>query len=254
MKDFGGSNSNDNISDLGSLRQRRTYSALAQIEAYWESLRGTRLMPQRSEIDPRGLKGALEHCFILERIAPGIARLRVAGSHLADLLGMEVRGMPITALLTGDSRRALSDAMEEIFETPACATIELEAETSFGRPAMKARMVMMPVRSDLGDTSRLLGGLVADGEIGRAPRRFKITRIDLRPLVKPDALQPADHPFVKAGLEAEEKASKREITVTRAAQQPVRMPEALDTASGSADNQRFEQVLPGVPYLRVVRT
>ena len=61
-------------------------------------------MPLRSEIDPRGLKGALEYCFVLERIAPGLARLRVAGSHLGDLMGMEVRGMPITAFYDENGR------------------------------------------------------------------------------------------------------------------------------------------------------
>ena len=61
-------------------------------------------MPRRAEIDPRGIENALEYAFILERIAPGMARIRLAGIHLSDLMGMEVRGMPLTSFI--DAARA----------------------------------------------------------------------------------------------------------------------------------------------------
>ena len=87
-----------NVIEMSDHHPESGYAAIAQVEAYWEALRGTRIVPKRSEIDPRGIEGALENAFIVERVAPGIARLRIAGSHLNDLMGMEVRGMPLTAL------------------------------------------------------------------------------------------------------------------------------------------------------------
>ena len=39
---------------------------------------------------------------------------------------------------------------------------------------MHATLVMLPLRSDLGDVSRALGCLVTRGVSGRAPRRFEI--------------------------------------------------------------------------------
>lgn len=93
----------DHERNVLSMTDHRTdigFSALNQVESYWEALRGTRMMPKRSEIDPRGIESALEYTFILERIAPGMARLRIAGSHLSDLMGMEVRGMPLTSFIT----------------------------------------------------------------------------------------------------------------------------------------------------------
>jgi len=36
----------------------------------------------RSQIDPRGLEQVLPSAFILERIAPGVARFRIAEHHL----------------------------------------------------------------------------------------------------------------------------------------------------------------------------
>jgi hypothetical protein len=172
---------NQNISEKG-------FTPLAQVEAYWEALRGARLMPYRSEIDPRGIEQALEYSFIVERIAPGIARLRIAGSHLSDLMGMEVRGMPLTAFIAPGSRRQLSDMLEEVFETPATCTVTLHSEKAPGMPPLNARMVLMPLKSDLGDVSRLLGAFVSVGELGRSPRRFEISGINLRPILSDQAL------------------------------------------------------------------
>lgn len=155
------------------------YAALSQVEGYWDALRGDKLVPKRSDIDPRGIEHALEYAFILERIAPGVARLRIAGSHLSDLMGMEVRGMPITSFLVPASRRRFSDTMEELFETPATATVHLKADV--GR--MTARMLLLPLKSDMGDTSRMLGCLVTHGDLAETPCRFEIQQIDLIPIV-----------------------------------------------------------------------
>lgn len=163
-----------NVIRMSAYKPETGYAALSQVEAYWEALRGTRLMPRRSEIDPRGIEQALESAFILERIAPGIARLRIAGTHLNDLMGMEVRGMPLTALFMSPSRRLIADLLEEVFQAPATARLQLLSEGGGGRPELMARMALMPLKSDLGDVSRILGCLVAPGRLGAPPRRFEI--------------------------------------------------------------------------------
>ena len=148
---------------------------MAQVEAYWHALRGNRQMPKRSEIDPRGIEDALESTFIVERIAPGVARLRIAGSALSDMMGMEVRGMPITSFFMPDARRGISDAIEEVFQRPAICNMRLTSPSEGNNPRVTGRMILLPLKSDLGDVSRVLGCLVAPGEKGAAPRRFEIT-------------------------------------------------------------------------------
>ena len=130
-----GSQNTHNVVTMTRQNPHSGFAPLAQVEAYWEALRGTRLMPNRAEIDPRGIENALEYSFIVERIAPGIARLRIAGSHLSDLMGMEVRGMPLTAFIAPGSRRRVSDTLEEVFETPATCTLTLRSEENPGMPA-----------------------------------------------------------------------------------------------------------------------
>ena len=85
--------------------------ALARIEAYWTEIRAGRLVPARSEIDPRGLEGVLGHAFILERLTTGLARLRIAGSHMTELLGMETRGLPLSTIFAAEARDTLADAL-----------------------------------------------------------------------------------------------------------------------------------------------
>ena len=62
------------VVSLEKVKAAMVYNPIAEVEAYWEALRGVRMMPLRSEIDPRGIERALDHTFILERIAPGLAR------------------------------------------------------------------------------------------------------------------------------------------------------------------------------------
>ena len=162
--------------------EARRFRAGALVEGYWQALRGARLMPTRAEVDPRGIEDALDYAFIGERIAPGHVRLRVAGSHLADLMGMEVRGMPLSALFAADDRPALAETLEGVLDAPATATLGLVSDAGFGRPKLEGRLTLLPLASDMGEASRVLGALEAEGRLGRAPRRFRIAERALAPL------------------------------------------------------------------------
>jgi hypothetical protein len=165
----------EQVVELSSFRGAGVRPVLAQIEGYWEQVRGQRLAPSRSDIDPKVIEGALGHVFVLERIAKGLARFRIAGLHLTELMGLEVRGMPLSTVFQPEAREALSQAVHSVFDDPAVVRLELDAETGFGRRELRGDMILMPLRSDLGEVSRILGAVAMAGEIGRAPRRLGIT-------------------------------------------------------------------------------
>jgi len=188
-----------------------TFAAVREVEAYWEALRGTRPMPARAEIDPRGIAGALEFAFLLERIAPGAGRIRLAGTHLSDLMGMEVRGMPLTALFQPSARQTVADALEHVLQRPSVVTLQIEGERGIGRGKLIGQMVLCPLKSDLGDPSRVLGCLQTDGPIGRAPRRFDVLGTSERLIHDADAdvtsppvepVRPVEGPSAAAGTTA----------------------------------------------------
>lgn len=165
-----------------------SYAPLSLVEAYWDALRAGREMPKRAEIDPRGIESALEYAFILERVAPGVARMRIAGTHLHDIMGMEARGMPLTAFFEHACRTRVAGLLEEVFQTPGTGEITMQSHGSLGQPALEARMVLLPLKSDLGDVSRILGCIVCQGELGTVPRRFDIKTAHVRRLSSAPAM------------------------------------------------------------------
>lgn len=178
-----GKGGNDHGIVLMTEREKmRRLAPLRQVEAYWHGLVGEERVPLRSQIDPRGMEDALENAFLMERIAPTMAKIRVAGSHLNDLMGMQIAGMPLSSLIAPSERERFGQAVESLFSDPAIVRVTLKAEGGFGKPDMEANMVLLPLRSDFGDLSRALGALVTHGRIGRTPRRFLITEIEVLPV------------------------------------------------------------------------
>lgn len=167
-------NGKGQVLHLADFDPARPGRIVAELRAHWESLRKGRAIPERAEIEPRGIRRALDYAFILERIAPGAARFRLAGRHLIDLMGMEVRGMPLASFLNPSSRGRMCDVLESVFQGPQIAELDLQAEAGYARPALSGRLILLPLRSDLGDVTRALGCLIAEGEVGTGPRRFDI--------------------------------------------------------------------------------
>ena len=152
------------------------FAAIREVRAYWDALRDDQDLPRREQFNPRGMAGALHQVFMVERVAPGIARFRLAGIEINDLMGMEVRGMPLSALFDPAERARLADVLEKVMTTRTIVELELEADRGIGRPALRARLVLLPLKGTAGEADLVLGCLACDGQIGRAPRRFVIAR------------------------------------------------------------------------------
>lgn len=173
---------NDMTGEKDALSARDDFHQIQTVRAYWEAMRHDGRLPRRSDINPRGMASALEQVFLVEQIAPNHGRLRLAGMAISDLLGMDVRGMPITALLEPVARSQLSQALGGLFRGEHVLDLWLEAERGIGRPALMARMVILPLIGDNGTPDLALGCLCIKGQIGRAPRRFAISRMLHEPL------------------------------------------------------------------------
>ncbi len=167
-------NGGADVIPFGKVRADMRFPMVEEVRAYWEALRSGRPVPLRSEVDPRGIERALENTFVLERIAPGVARFRIAGMHLNDLMGMEVRGMPLTAFFTPAAREAITHTLEAVFSNPQIADLALNGERGIGKPPLEGRMLILPLKSDTGEVNRALGCLCSIGPVGRSPRRFEL--------------------------------------------------------------------------------
>lgn len=147
---------------------------LHSLELYWQSLRHAQHIPARNDVAPHMIDAALPHAFILQRVAPGVARMRVAGQRIHDLLCMDARGMPVSVLFAPDSRESLRDLVETAFTQPAIVAASLLSASQMFRPALPATILMLPMRDERGEISRVLGALVCDPATGNRPRRFDL--------------------------------------------------------------------------------
>ena len=155
-------------------RQSASAVALAAVRSYWEGLRDGRCVPRRSQIDPRGMEDILEFAFILERVPQGAARFRLAGLHLCDLAGMEVRGMPLTGLIRDEDRLRCHTVTEQVFSAPAIVEMHL---LPAGSDKGIARLLMMPLTNDEGTINRAFGALVHSGPLPQEPALFEILSV-----------------------------------------------------------------------------
>lgn len=156
---------------------------LNTLRAYWEALRDEAggEVPTRARVDPRGFSNALENAFLLEQIAPGMARLRLAGQHLNDLMGMELRGMPFASLMMPQDRAVAARVLAQVFDDPVEAELRLRPARMGNAPDAAARMVLFPLRDRDGAVTAALGGLISAGVTGPRPQRFEVTAIDVTP-------------------------------------------------------------------------
>lgn len=147
---------------------------LHSLERYWHSLRHAKRLPARTDIAPSKIDQALPHAFILQRVAPGTARFRVAGQRLYDLLKMDARGMPLGTLFLPEARAQAQQLLEAAFAGPAIVSIPLVSPGSLLRSSLNGTMLLLPLRDRANDATRMLGALVTDQDGGARPRRFLI--------------------------------------------------------------------------------
>ncbi|MGP3697048.1 PAS domain-containing protein [Rhodobacter sp. NSM] len=176
------------------------------VRGYWQELRRRSggALPRRADIDPRRIGDALTCAFLAERIAPGMARFRLAGMHLADLIGIDVRGIPISTMFDFESRARLAEVLAQVFTGPGVGEVWIESAGTLGRQPLTGRLLLLPLRAEE-ELPLIFGCLVTEGEIGRAPRRLSITRsavemLDTAPAGKP-ALRIHLPDFAAAGFD-----------------------------------------------------
>jgi hypothetical protein len=155
---------------------------LQELRGYWEALREEGRAPFRSQINPRGMEGALAGAFIVERVAPGVARFRIAGALIGDLVGCDPRGMPLSVLFDPRGRAQLAEAVEQVFIGPAMLDLRLEAERGLGRAALSAQALLLPLRNEMGETDLAIGCMALSGEPERRARRFFASGSTVTPL------------------------------------------------------------------------
>lgn len=127
---------------------------------YWNTLRGARSAPDRRDIDPTRIRGALANTFILELTETNEFDFRLAGSHLCSAYARELKGRSFTRLWHQRDREAMDTLVRAVTEDHAAALVTFEGTTAI-HTKVQMETLLLPVRHNGSTGTRLLGAMTA---------------------------------------------------------------------------------------------
>ena len=130
---------------------------------YWNTLRGSRSAPDRRDIDPTKIRGALANTFILELNDNREFDFRLAGSHICAAYSRELKGRSFTRLWHPRDRDAMETLVRAVTEDHAVALITFQGITSLNTK-LAVETILLPVRHNGSTQTRLLGAMTAMDE------------------------------------------------------------------------------------------
>jgi hypothetical protein len=133
-------------------------AATKDLFGYWNRLRATRAAPERSDVDPAAIRGALADVFILEVDAHSEFPFRLSGSRICALTGHEMRGEGFLDLWRGPDRETVLGALTTVSDDAAVAVIGAQGTTELGR-SVDLEVSLLPLKHRGRTHARLLGSL-----------------------------------------------------------------------------------------------
>ncbi len=127
---------------------------------HWDALRGDRLMPYRSELDPGRLKRALPYLVIFELRSPDQFVFRLAGTAVRDMLGVELTGRNLFDFTPDAIRRTRSWRFWASATHPCGNSYEIPVAAPSGNARLHEG-ISLPLQPDRADAPPQLLGLFA---------------------------------------------------------------------------------------------
>ena len=125
---------------------------------YWNTLRGSRSAPDRRDLDPTKIRGALANTFILELNDNGEFDFRLAGSHICSIYARELKGRSFGRLWHPRDRDAMGTLVRAVTEDHAVALITFTGMTAI-HTRTSVETILLPVRHNGSTQTRLLGAM-----------------------------------------------------------------------------------------------
>lgn len=124
---------------------------------YWNKVRGNRTTPpRRFEVDPGKIATILPSTFILERLDADAYRFRLAGTHVCDMFGAELRGTNFLAGWQPADRASLVRHLSALSKQGAVEVVHMEA-APVARASTPFEVLLLPLRHTGESIDRILG-------------------------------------------------------------------------------------------------
>jgi hypothetical protein len=126
--------------------------------AYWNERRGSRLAPERGDIEPGAIRGILGDSFIITFDPTADHPFRLAGTRVCVLFGHELKGEPFVQLWDQASRTQMRELAATVAGEAVAAVAGASARTAEGSRA-DLELLLLPLYHRGKTHVRLLGVL-----------------------------------------------------------------------------------------------
>ncbi|MEO1199127.1 MAG: PAS domain-containing protein [Pseudomonadota bacterium] len=146
----------NHVSELDRNASLLRQDASRRLYAYWNRLRGTRLAPERGDIEPGDLAQLLGDTFVLEVESPSRLTYRLAGTRLSIAMGRELRGENWLDGWRDKEREALETLITCVVHDVVGASIDIDHENHNGR-CVRYEWALFPLALRNGPIGRIVG-------------------------------------------------------------------------------------------------
>ena len=134
------------------------HSSTRDLYGYWNRRRGTRVAPERADIDPTAIPRVLADTFLLGGNISGDLTFRLAGTRVCALFCRELKGEEFIELFGRASRGQIQDLIGIVCDDPVATVAGVTAQLGDGAAA-ELELLLLPLRHIGRTDSRILGVL-----------------------------------------------------------------------------------------------
>jgi hypothetical protein len=134
------------------------HSSSQIIFRHWNELRDQRAVPERADVDPAQIRGALADSFILSFEPKGTHQFRLAGTRLCALFGHELKDTALVSLWRPADRAALDKLVTTAVDDSIGVVAAVTASTD-GYPDVDLELLLLPLKHGGKTHLRLIGSM-----------------------------------------------------------------------------------------------
>ncbi len=120
------------------------HSSTHALFAYWDIQRGSRLAPERSDIDPAAIRHVLGDTFVLAVDFVDEHRFRLAGTKVCALFCRELKGESFTMLWGETSRQPIRDLLAIVADESVGVVAGVTGRSGDG-PEIELELLLLPL-------------------------------------------------------------------------------------------------------------
>ncbi|MEP2944017.1 MAG: PAS domain-containing protein [Hyphomicrobiales bacterium] len=129
-----------------------------ELYIYWNRIRGARIAPDRSALEPADIRNVLKDTFILHVGGSDDYTFRLAGTRTCSLFGREVKNSNFMDLLDGDSKDAIQTLLHTTCEDASVNILGLVGKNRQGL-TIPLEAIFLPLKLNGRTDARIMGCL-----------------------------------------------------------------------------------------------